>query len=807
MGVGPLSPSSGERGEPISASVSLTEAGKVMGTPQYMAPEQTERPGEVDHRADIYALGVVFYQMLTGQLPDKRIEPPSRKVQLDVRLDEIVLRALEKEPERRYQQASVLKTEVETIAAGVPVTSRAAKSLFVHFFETLSGIAFTSSAAIKTLNLSALGFLGLLSALGTIPLAGMRWCFGFAGFFGFFGLIGVAYIIEIIARRTAAKAAQAMGQPPEPRHAGPSNPPPASPPKRPVRMRRLGVYESCIDSRGLRDCWIWDSKFVLLTFLVPFIIASIVTLALVPKLGSKAILFQFLDLVGIVPSILFLLLGRPVRRLKANLSADYSEACEAVFLRGMNQQPGLAVLYEDRLEFIPVFGAKTTVAFKDILSVRDIQWFNGVLIWWKAGFSFNTTSGERIQLALPEPVWRRWREYWPAAQGTSTESKELWAGKGEQSLLTSVAPAPTKRKGVGTVVLGCYQLLLTLLCLIWASLAIQAAAEGGGAWHSAALLMAVLLIVPTTVFCGLNGIRLFAPARFASPRWTVVGGTSYVFTGLATVLFAWLLIFETTWHRSVNEFPATFDQRPSNATAAASGESPADVDKAKAPRELALARAKTAGTKRQRFEPKQGMENKSSWGVVPKPPDLNSNGWAGIAYMSLGGVAPITIPGEAEPVCKLKLTKGNDDQITLDIEDLKQKNTLTVTLGRDQPAEILVNGKGYRVRYCAVRVNLDQPDSSPFAQVILKPVEGPVEPSRTVMATGALKRAPLDSATWQIEAMVAEADIAPVAAGQEVSFTIDAVPRRKFRGKVVAVADVPTLVQKVNWYATTIEAI
>src|SRR5207245_1444637 len=53
----------------------------------------------------------------TGELPGKRIEAPSKKVHLDVRLDEIVLRALEKEPERRYQQARVLKTEVETIAA------------------------------------------------------------------------------------------------------------------------------------------------------------------------------------------------------------------------------------------------------------------------------------------------------------------------------------------------------------------------------------------------------------------------------------------------------------------------------------------------------------------------------------------------------------------------------------------------------------------------------------------------------------------------------------------------------------------
>src|ERR1019366_2594915 len=93
----------------------LTAAGKVMGTPNYMAPEQMEHPNEVDHRADIYALGVVFYQMLTGELPGKHLEPPSSKVQIDVRLDEVVLHALEKEPERRYQQASEVKTAVETI--------------------------------------------------------------------------------------------------------------------------------------------------------------------------------------------------------------------------------------------------------------------------------------------------------------------------------------------------------------------------------------------------------------------------------------------------------------------------------------------------------------------------------------------------------------------------------------------------------------------------------------------------------------------------------------------------------------------
>ncbi len=107
--------SAGSKESPVSQQ-ELTQADKVMGTPDYMAPEQRERPNEVDHRADIYALGVVFYQMLTGELPGMTVAPPSRKVQIDVRLDEVVLRALEKNPERRYAQASAMGTQVESIA-------------------------------------------------------------------------------------------------------------------------------------------------------------------------------------------------------------------------------------------------------------------------------------------------------------------------------------------------------------------------------------------------------------------------------------------------------------------------------------------------------------------------------------------------------------------------------------------------------------------------------------------------------------------------------------------------------------------
>ena len=98
----------------------LTGTWQVMGTPHYMAPEQFEKPNTVDHRADIYSLGVVIYELLTGELPIGRFRLPSEKVHVDVRLDEVVLRALDKEPGRRYQRATDVATAVDAASSARP---------------------------------------------------------------------------------------------------------------------------------------------------------------------------------------------------------------------------------------------------------------------------------------------------------------------------------------------------------------------------------------------------------------------------------------------------------------------------------------------------------------------------------------------------------------------------------------------------------------------------------------------------------------------------------------------------------------
>jgi len=99
--------------------VALTRNTAVLGTPHYMAPEQWQGSRAVDHRADIYSLGVVIYEMLTGNLPLGNFDPPSQRGGVPHGLDAVVRRALAQQPENRYQHASEVQSDVEQQAGNL----------------------------------------------------------------------------------------------------------------------------------------------------------------------------------------------------------------------------------------------------------------------------------------------------------------------------------------------------------------------------------------------------------------------------------------------------------------------------------------------------------------------------------------------------------------------------------------------------------------------------------------------------------------------------------------------------------------
>ncbi len=120
----------------------MTEAGSIIGTAQYLSPEQA-RGGVVDARSDLYSVGVVLYELLTGTVPfngDTTVEiamkhlsttpePPSaRRPELPQALDQIVLRALAKDPDERYQTAEEMDAELARVAEGYPVSPETAEA-------------------------------------------------------------------------------------------------------------------------------------------------------------------------------------------------------------------------------------------------------------------------------------------------------------------------------------------------------------------------------------------------------------------------------------------------------------------------------------------------------------------------------------------------------------------------------------------------------------------------------------------------------------------------------------------------------
>lgn len=268
--------------DPDSAALRLTGEGQVMGTPHYMAPEQVEHPLQVDHRADIYALGVVFYEMLTGELPLGRFPPPSARVRLDVRLDEVVLRALEKAPERRYQHASEVRTAVETIAPapGDPALAAAAATKAASTCRgrwlTLVGLRDGQPVVrwpqvILVADILAIGVVLALYLAEQIPFAGYAIALGPTGM-ALAVLAVLLTVLPLLIQRALARPSAELPVLPGARRA------PAAPP---------AAASAALDASGLRQVR-WPAVGLFLTGVADWVLTPLLAALALPLMTGPA---------------------------------------------------------------------------------------------------------------------------------------------------------------------------------------------------------------------------------------------------------------------------------------------------------------------------------------------------------------------------------------------------------------------------------------------------------------------------------------------------------------------------------------
>jgi len=152
-------------------SKGITDKGVMIGTPDYMSPEQVEGK-DIDQRTDIYSLGVILYEMVTGKVPfegetalsiahkhkyEIPQEPKTINPQIPDELNSVILKCLEKDKEKRYQSAGEIRSELENIEKGIPTTDRA-----VLERKPLTSRQITVTFGLKKLLVPALVFIGIV---------------------------------------------------------------------------------------------------------------------------------------------------------------------------------------------------------------------------------------------------------------------------------------------------------------------------------------------------------------------------------------------------------------------------------------------------------------------------------------------------------------------------------------------------------------------------------------------------------------------------------------------------------------------
>ncbi len=154
------------------------------------------------------------------------------------------------------------------------------------------------------------------------------------------------------------------------------------------------------NERSIREKWLWERE-ALRVFVGLMVLASVVLICvLYPIFGRKSLVALFFVGVGLVCGIVYGIVGMKVERLRLFISAEGEEGIQSLIVNGLIQSPGISFFKDDEIVLCPLVGERLTIRLADIVSFRQVKWFNGKLLLFKTGFWLSVPGRGRLGVAV-----------------------------------------------------------------------------------------------------------------------------------------------------------------------------------------------------------------------------------------------------------------------------------------------------------------------------------------------------------------------------------------------------------------------